>query len=415
MKTLIKSIFIASIIITTHSCSDDDEAIGATGSTAGATIRIEDSEITALDANSDLTLNLSGNNQITSISIVKEGQEFEDGDTFSEDENIGTATISGDVATFSASTLLPFVFPGKEEGDTKSTGSFDLDITYEGGEISPAFVRQTVTVRNVTQVSQEVKSVIVKDTATSAIKFGASTGVAPIDSFVVTVRDQNGTQLADISDQFEISNNRVNDSIVIERETYITEYNKSKGDTLIYSFTATSGTLSQTTETKVAIVPQPLGEIVEGVFAKDTTRNQLNLLTGETSIKDAFSGDIEFVGPQGFEAISNTNDDGQTYTTDIEFVELSINGAKAFEAYNDVEQAKEDFDAGTAVSSVQVQNGDIYVYKITRNVGTAEEPVDKVFYGAILVNEVTITNPSAADPGVEFDILVRESSIIPMS
>ncbi len=411
MKTLIKSIFVASIIVSAYSCSDDDEVSGATGTRAGATVRLADSEITIFDVNKELTLNLSGEDQISSISIIKEGQDFEDGETFSEDESIGSATVSGEVATFNSSTLMPFIFPGKEEGDTKSTGSFDLDITYEGATISPAVVRQTITVGNVVAVTQEVASVIVNDTMTSTIKFNAATAGATINNFVVTVSDQDGVLLDDISNEFELDNNAVSDSIVITRGTYITDYAQTKGDTLTYSFTASSGALSQTVETKVAIVPQPLGEPTDGSFKNDDTENQFNLLTGETSIDDAFSGDIDFVGAQGFGAISNTVD-GETYTVDIQFVKLSITGEEDYLDYNDVEQAKVDFDAGAASSSVQVQNGDIYVYKVVRNVGTEEDPVVlKDFYGAILVGDVVVTN-AGPNAGIEINLLARESSII---
>ncbi len=410
MKTLIKSIFVASILVSAYSCSDDDEAPGATGTTAGATVRLADSEITIFDVNKELTLNLSGEDQISSISIIKEGQDFEDGETFSEDESIGSATVSGEVATFNSSALLPFTFPGKEEGDTKSTGSFDLDITYEGATISPAVVRQTIAVGNVVAVTQEVASVIVNDTMTSTIKFNAATAGATINNFVVTVSDQDGVLLDDISNEFELDDNAVSDSIVITRGTYITDYAQTKGDTLTYSFTASSGALSQTVETKVAIVPQPLGEATDGSLKNADTENQFNLLTGATSIDDAFSGDIDFVGAQGFGAINNTVD-GETYTVDIQFVKLSITGEEDYLDYNDVEQAKVDFDAGAASSSVQVQNGDIYVYKVVRNVGTEEDPVLKDFYGAILVGDVVVTN-AGPNADIEISLSARESSII---
>ncbi|WP_159090623.1 hypothetical protein [Aquimarina aquimarini] len=403
MKTLIKSIFATSLILSMVSCADDEDP-GATGTTVGATVRLAETEISTFDINEELTLNLTGDAQITTISIVKKGQNHPDDNApFSSDESIGNATVSGDVATFNTSSLLPFVFPGKTDGTTASSGSFPLDFLYEGGSISPAVAEQILTVNKVINITEEVSAIKHKDTASdNIIKYVAKTAGATIDGITVTWKNGSAGAETDISSEFAIASGEID----LKDRAYINDYGLAVGDTLIYTFTVTSGTLSDTAEVVIPIDPQPHNAAVGGTISNDLTTNQLSLLTGETSIDDAPSGDIEFDGTQGFKAIANTG-----YTVDIQFVKLAapITGAAAYDAYNDVEQTKADFDAGAAVTTAQVVKDEIYVYKLVRNIGTEASPVLKDIYGVILVGDVTLVNGGTA---TSIALSAKENSII---
>ncbi|WP_159025618.1 hypothetical protein [Aquimarina sp. Aq78] len=395
MKTLSKIILITLFIISMISCSDDDDQ-GVTGVSAGVAVKLVDTEITIFDINRDLKIDLNSftNAKVTNLDVFK-------GTT-----KIADAVISGNTATFNSSSLLPFVFPGEEEGETVSSGSFDLDLVYDisGGNIPSAITAEKLLVTKAINLTDKVSSIKFKDSAsTNLITYVTSTTGAKIDDIVVTWRKgETGTE-TDISTGFNIDKGTID----LKNKDYIT-YGFTKGDVLIYSFTVSSGALTDKVEAKIEIIPQPFKSGVSGNLGNDLTKNQINLLTGSTSKDDTFTGDIDFVGPQGFGAINNTVN-GENYSVDIQFVKLGDTGASFYDKYNDVEQAKADFDAGIPSTSTQVVKDEIYAYKIVRNIGTTNAPVLKNYYGAILVGDITVIN---AGTNVDIALSFKENSII---
>ncbi|WP_438425200.1 hypothetical protein [Aquimarina macrocephali] len=394
MKTLSKIILITLFIISMISCSNDDQ--GVTGVSAGVAVKLVDTEITIFDINKDLKIDLNSftNAKVTNLDVFK-------GTT-----KIADAVISDNAATFNSSSLLPFVFPSEEEGKTVSSGSFDLDLVYDisGGNIPSAITAEKLSVTKAINLTDKVSSIKFKDSAsTNLITYVTSTAGAKIDDIVVTWRKgEMGTE-TDISTGFNIDKGTID----LKNKDYIT-YGFTKGDLLIYSFTVSSGVLTDKVEAKIEIIPQPFKSGVSGNLGNDLTKNQINLLTGSTSKDDTFTGDIDFVGPQGFGAINNTVN-GENYTVDIQFVKLGDTGASFYDKYNDVEQAKADFDAGTPSTSSQVVKDEIYAYKIVRNIGTTNAPVLKNYYGAILVGDITVIN---AGTNVDIALSFKENSII---
>ncbi|WP_024770886.1 hypothetical protein [Aquimarina macrocephali] len=394
MKTLSKIILITLFIISMISCSNDDQ--GVTGVSAGVAVKLVDTEITIFDINKDLKIDLNSftNAKVTNLDVFK-------GTT-----KIADAVISDNAATFNSSSLLPFVFPSEEEGKTVSSGSFDLDLVYDisGGNIPSAITAEKLSVTKAINLTDKVSSIKFKDSAsTNLITYVTSTAGAKIDDIAVTWRKgETGTE-TDISTGFNIDKGTID----LKNKDYIT-YGFTKGDILIYSFTVSSGVLTDKVEAKIEIIPQPFKSGVSGNLGNDLTKNQINLLTGSTSKDDTFTGDIDFVGPQGFGAINNTVS-GENYTVDIQFVKLGDTGASFYDKYNDVEQAKADFDAGTPSTSSQVVKDEIYAYKIVRNIGTTNAPVLKKYYGAILVGDITVIN---AGTNVDMALSFKENSII---
>lgn len=394
MKTLTKNILITLFTISMISCSGDDNR-GATGVSVGVTAKLVDTQITTFDINKDLKIDLSSNinAQVTKLDVFKGATKIAD------------AVISGNTATFNSSSLLPFVFPGEDEGETVSSGSFDLDLAYDisGGNISSAITAQKLSVTKVINLTDKISSIKFKDSAsTNLITYVTSTAGAKIDDIVVTWRKgETGTE-TDISAGFNIDKGTID----LKSKDYIT-YGLTKGDILIYSFTVSSGVLTDKVKTKIEIIPQPFKDGASGNLGNDLTKNQIDLLTGSTSKDDAF-GDIDFVGLQGLGAINNTVN-GENYIVDIQFVKLGDAGVSFYDKYNDVEQAKVDFDTGTPSISVQVIKDEIYVYKIVRNIGTTNTPILKNYYGAILVGDITVIN---AGTNVDIALSFKENSVI---
>ncbi|WP_271765356.1 hypothetical protein [Aquimarina algiphila] len=382
MKTLIRSIFFTALIISAASCSDDEDP-GATGVSSGATAILTDSQISVFDVSKDLAIEITGDAQVSGIEV------------FNGSTKIADATVSGNGATFNSSSL-----------GALGSGSIGLDfvLSIAGGNFPSTVSAQTINVSKVISLTDEVSSIKIKDTAsTNLIKYVTSTAGATIDDIVVTWRNGKAGMETDISTGFDTDEGTID----LKDRDYITDYGLTKGDTLIYSFSVSSGALTDKVEATIAIVPQPFNDESSGNLANNTTSNQLDLLTGTSFIDDAFSGDIDFVGPQGFGAINNTVD-MENYAVDIAFVKLTDTGAAFYADYNDVEQAKVDFDAGVSATTIQVAKDDIIVYKIVRNTGTTAMPVLKDFYGSILVGDITIVNGMAVD----MDLSSKENSII---
>ncbi|MEW7279926.1 hypothetical protein ABW636_15135 [Aquimarina sp. 2201CG1-2-11] len=375
MKAFLNPLYIVLVVslLFASSCSDDDE-IGAEGTTIPAPVFLIDDNISIFDSNIDLTLGItnSSDSQTTGIEIYRSGSS----------DKIADATINGETATFSSSSL-----------GTLETGSINLDIvsTFSGGNFAKASFTETIDVTSVISLTSEVESVQNGDTSDgNVISYETTTAGTNIDDITVTWKNGEMGAETDISTGFASDKG----SIDLKNLEYAT-YGFVPGDTLIYTFTVTSGTLSEAVESKTAILPQMFNDVINGVIGNVEGKEKLNLSTGVNEESDI---SMDLGGPPFFEAED---------MVDISFVQLGITGADSFEEYDDLEQAKVDFDAGSSSTSVSATPDDIYVYKIVRDVdGT---PVDH--YGVILIGEVTFKFSSSGPPAVEIPISAKENKL----
>ncbi len=397
MKTLIRSIFITSLIVSVASCSDDD-VNGATGSSAGGTkVALTDTQISLFDVNSDLSISLESNE---GVSIT--GVEVFDGTGATKQ---GDATVSGNTATFNSSALTQtagaFAFPTDEEGVTSPTGSIDIEMVYaiSGGNLSSASANGTLDVVNAISFTQEVPALKFNDTATSnVLKYETFTLREDIIDEISVTRRLNKTGAEVPLTGFEIEKDSINFADAAEYAGF------AKGDTLNYTFVVRSGVLTDTIKTSVRIVPQPFGGGASGTISSDITRNKLDLSTGGTFIDGDDKGDLVFEAPQGIKATDDT-------TPNVQFVLLGVTGADEYGKYNDVEQAKIDFDGGAQLTTAQLLKDQIYVYKLTRDIGTEDDPRVVDVYGTFLVGDITVTNPPSTGDLTDIVLLSKENYI----
>ena len=364
---LVVSLFFAS------SCSDDDE-IGAEGTTIPAPVFLIDDNISIFDSNINLTLGINNTSEVqtTNIEVYRSGSS----------EKIADATINGETATFSSSSL-----------GTLEAGSINLDFvsTFSGGSLSNASFTETINITPVISLASEIASVQNKDTSEgNVISYETTTIGTDIDNITVTWKNGEMGAETDISTGFATDKG----SIDLKDLDYIT-YGFVPGDILIYTFTVTSGTLSESVESKTTILPQMFKDVVSGVIGNTTDKAKLNLVTGVNEESDI---SIDVGGPPVFEAED---------MVDISFIQLGITGADSFDAYDDLEQAKVDFDAGSPSTSVSTTPDDIYVYKIVRD----EDGSSVDYYGVILIGEVTFKFSSSGPPAVEIPISAKENKL----
>ncbi len=375
MKAFLNPLYIVLVVslLFASSCSDDDE-IGAEGTTIPAPVFLIDDNISIFDSNIDLTLGITNTSdvQTTGIEIYRSGSS----------DKIADATISGETATFSSSSL-----------GALEAGSINLDIvsTFSGGNFAKASFTETIDVTSVISLTSEVESVQNGDTTDgNVISYETSTAGTGIDDITVTWKNGEMGAETDISTGFATDKG----SIDLKDLDYIT-YGFVPGDILIYTFTVTSGTLSESIESKTTILPQMFKDVVNGAIGNVEGKEKLNLVTGANEVSDI---SMDVGGPPFFEAED---------MVDISFVQLGITGADSFEEYDDLEQAKVDFDAGSPSTSVSVNPDGIYVYKIVRD----EDGNSVDYYGVILIREVIFKFSSSGPPEVEIQISAKENKL----
>ncbi len=149
---------------------------------------------------------------------------------------------------------------------------------------------------------------------------------------------------------------------------------------------------------EIPIGPQPFGGDKKGEFTSEAANSQYDLAAGESSADGSDSGDIAFVAPSGFEAIAGSG---------IEFVQLlnddssPVLGEPLFDSYSDVEQAKIDFDAGTKVTSAQLEENEIYIYSVERDGETT--------YGTFVVTDISTDDDTGV---VTFKMISKEGTLL---
>jgi len=382
MKNNLKYILLAFLTIGLYSC--DDEAYSLEGDDIGGNSILKDTKISVFDTNEDLKIELLSADGLTVDSLVvnKDGSKIAD------------ATINGENATFSSSTLGAFVF-----GDDKDepTGSFDVNFksTLSNGQ---TFLNDyTIKVVKAITVSEEQETVKYLDTTSQKIVFESFTKHATIDTRTVEwKKGKNGTYKVDpklIFDENELT-------IELNQHDYATTYSLVAKDTLYYKVTLTSGALTDLTETSIAIEAQEMEASKAGVLSKASPL--FNFTDPSSNI-----GEIEFTSPEGLTVIAEVS-------KELEFVEITLpSGVSAVDYFTagDIVDAKEQFTNGTGQTTLASLTKDmIYVYKITRvEQNEDDEDVSQTFYGLLKIGDVITTNNNA-DKEINFDY--KEGSII---
>ena len=229
---------LVAITVGFHSCDKEDYSLA--GADIGGNTLLSDTKISVFDTNEDLSMKFITADDLTvkAVEISKDGSKIAD------------ATITGKTATFSSSALGDFLF-----GDDldKPTGTFNLDFlsTLSNGQT----YKNNYTIKIAKAITIAKKQVSVKhlDTTSQKIVFKSFTHNATIDTKTIEwKKGKNGTYAIDSNPVFDGSKL----TIELNEHDYATTYGLVAMDTLYYKVTLTSGTLSDSEETSVAIVAQ---------------------------------------------------------------------------------------------------------------------------------------------------------------
>jgi len=375
MKNKLKYIIVAFLAIGMYSC--DDEEYSLEGADIGGNSILKDSKISVFDTNEDLKIELITANGITvsSLDINKEGSKIAD------------ASINGTSATFSSSSLGTFLF-GDDLDET--TGSFSIDFlsTLSNGQTYTN--DYSVKVAHAIEMDEEQASVKYMDTTSQIVSFSTFTKYATIDNLKVEwKKGKLGTYAEDSNYSFDDDNMEIE----LNDMDYINDYNLIAGDTLYYKFTATSGALTDFTETSIAIKAQLMSGTTTGLVSSTSTEYNF-------TNKEAKDGEIEFVSPLGFTVIAPA-------AMELEFVEITLPaGVSAGDYFStgDIADAKTQFNNGpTMISTSNLTKDMLYAYKIIRIEKDADdENVNQTYYGLLKISDIVLTNPNSHEE-VNFD------------
>jgi len=375
MKNKLKYIIVAFLAIGMYSC--DDEEYSLEGADIGGNSILKDSKISVFDTNEDLKIELITANGITvsSLDINKEGSKIAD------------ASINGTSATFSSSSLGTFLF-GDDLDET--TGSFSIDFlsTLSNGQTYTN--DYSVKVAHAIEMDEEQASVKYMDTTSQIVSFSTFTKYATIDNLKVEwKKGKLGTYAEDSNYSFDDDNMEIE----LNDMDYINDYNLIAGDTLYYKFTATSGALTDFTETSIAIKAQLMSGATTGLVSSTSTEYNF-------TNKEAKDGEIEFVSPLGFTVIAPA-------AMELEFVEITLPaGVSAGDYFStgDIADAKTQFNNGpTMISTSNLTKDMLYAYKIIRIEKDADdENVNQTYYGLLKISDIVLTNPNSHEE-VNFD------------
>ncbi|CAL67802.1 hypothetical protein [Christiangramia forsetii] len=354
------------------SCEADDDGYRDDPTEIGGYATLSDRSISRFDRNSDLNINFFATEAVSveSVEIIQGGSV------------VGNATVSGETATFNTSILGDFTFPD-DDGVDQQTGSYPIRIrtTYSNGEVSEDPF--TVGVEKVISLGDNATETTMDSLSAVTLNYEVSTFSANVDDVMLELkRNSDGTF---IDSDVDVA---TDGGSVMLSETNFADLNLGVNDTLFYKLTATSGNLTDITSGQVAITPKAFTNSNSVTLSDDLTMNQLDLATGAISGDGEDNGaDIRFLDPTGFEVIDGS---------DVSFVKLD----EDFDA--DVLTARAAYEDGdTITSATDLENGDIFVYKDTRDVEDEDGNIEtQNFYGIFRIGSVSVVDGNA----VSFDI-----------
>jgi len=359
------------------SCNEDEGEIDYAD--LGANIVLNTSSISNLDENHTIEFSI-----ITADDVTVTDMEVEIGTT------TVNASLSGDTATFNSSlfgTLNRFKVDDPETSQDESKEKISsveantISTLSNGNPYSKDF---TVKITKALSLEKGLDAIVYNTAVEDTLIFEASTKSAIIDN--ISLEWKNGKEGTYAPTTPLGSALNVNgDEIIFTNFTNASYgYNLKVKDTLYYRFIATSGTLTDSLETYMPIISQTFETSTKVSLSSDITKNKLNLDTAtfytDTNTAD---GEIKFKSPTGFE---------KEGTTAIDFVKVGdLSGESDY--YNTVDKlftekdlliAQRLYDDGIKLTEVsEVENGDLYIYKIIRDVTE---------YGMIKIGDIVSTN-----------------------
>lgn len=371
MKKYIKFLsfsLIAAAILTSCSKDEDENGYKPDPTYIGGYANLTNRSISRFDRNSDLKIKLFTDDGVSvdNVEILKGGQP------------VGTATVSGETATFSSSILGDFNFKD-EDGVNHETGSYPIRIrtTYSNGNISEDPF--TVKVGKAVELDSDNSTETTLDSlSTRTLTYDISTFSANVDS--ANLQLKNGSDGTYADSEVDVTTDGGSISL---GDTNYESLNLMKGDTLFYKFTTTSGNLIDTATSTIIVMPKAFTSNASVTLSSDVTSNQLNFGTGEVGAEADEMGEIKFMAPNGFEAANGSN---------IDFVKVDT---EDFYTTADVLDAKDAYAEGTKVKSISdAEMGDVYVYKVTR---------DKVdTFGIIQIGDVSQVNGNETNIDINY-------------
>lgn len=358
------------LVLGFSSCEIEDDEIRDEPVDIGGYAVLADNNISIFDTNETLSIDFYTAEGVTAESVEILQRPDED----SPYQVIGTATVSGETATFNSSIL------GDLEAD-----SYPIRIrtTYSNGNVSEDPF--SVSVDHAISLGDNPTETTLDSLSTRVLEYEVFTFGATVDDVTLSVKEGSegtyqATSLDLPTDEGTVEMSEIDlDELGIDLEV---------GDTLYYRFTVTSGTMTDSAESYVAIIPKAFTNTNSATISNDPDADELDLWTGEISAEE---GEIVFLDPRGFAA---------TADTDIMFVQVD----EDYWESADVLSARAAYEEGAPVSTVTpVADGEVYVYAITRDVEDEDGNVETMtFYGVIQVGDIVVVNDTVVSLDIDY-------------
>jgi hypothetical protein len=380
MKKHFKSISLCILIaVGFSSCTTDDNSVDPTN--LGGYAHLTTRKISVFDTNAALNLNL-----LSASGVTVDAVEIHKGSL--SGAVIANAVVSGETASFNSSTLGEFVFIDDDEV-AHATGSFPLFISSTLSNGKTAGDPASISVVDAISFDEEPGSIKFMDSTTTILSYTTFTRSATIDDVILFWKKNKAGTYAESDLVLDVDGDEINLGD-IDYDAFDAKVN----DTLYYKFVANSGALSQEIVAKIAILPQSFGAATNATLSAAAGKNEYNLGTGKYALAGE-TGEISFKDPSGFELA-------------VDFVQVTVpSGMTAEEYFNgtDLMVAEAAYNNGTkSTSDDNVSNGDVYIYKVTRQ---NEDEEDLVYYGIIKIGNTIVVNETNS-----FEFKYAEGTIV---
>lgn len=353
------------------SCEPAEDDIRPEPRELGGYAYLSDRTISSFDQNEDLNINL----------FLAEGVEAESVEIIQDGEVLGSATVSGETASFNASIL----------GDLEAGDSFPVRVrtTLSNGNVAEdPFTIAVVDALTLDEIPENARFM---DTTANILSYSTFADYATIDQVSLYFRSNLDDEYSLIADDLDVAEGEI-DLGDFDYEAM----NVTPGDTIFYRFVAASGDMSEEALAIIPVVAQEFGPGTMATLSNDPTMDSFSLATGEYVPNE--EAEMLFMSPLGFQTemgidfVTATVPDDMTAT---EFVEET-----------DLMEAEDIYMNGTPMTSVEdVEAGDVFIYRVVRQ---NEDGEDMVFYGIMRIGDVTVTNASEES----FEFVYAEGNII---
>ena len=362
------------------SCEPAEDDIRPEPRALGGYAHLPNRTISPFDQNEDLSINLftAEGVEVESVEILQDGEEV-----------IGDATVSDETASFNASILGDF-YEENDDGELEMVESFPIVIrtNYSNGNVSEDPF--TVSLNPAISLGEITTETTLDSIASDTLRYDVSTLSATVDDVSLFFKKNEDGTYTDTGLDLSIDE----DSVAIG-ETNFEELDLATNDTLFYKFRATSGSLTDEVESYIAILPKDFQSSYSVTLSEDSSINQLDLAAGEISADGEEDAEIRFLEPTGFEV---------TEGTDLKFVEVNDD----FYENADVLSAREAYEDGIPITSAtNLENGDVFVYKVIREVEIEDEDGNvvtetKTFYGVLRIGSFTVVDGDVVSYEIDY-------------